>query len=313
MEYSLYYRSELKIQDNWQNWDLFLSAYNLSHRITEVYNHVEASQKLMLIFPEYSFVESEILTESDFYYIPIGTELDQLNFLISTLNLDQYKEAKICVDITGFMRPSLLLLLRYFKVKGYKKVDFLYSEPNTYAQREKTEFTCSSVSETRQVIGYSGVSQSIDGRDLLIIASGYDSKLIGKVAQNIENAEIVHMFGFPSLQPDMYQENILQTIASGDSFNSNSINDSIFAPASDPFETASIIKEYIISNNFLETYKHIYISPLSTMAQTLGIGLMYLNEFTDLPVSIIYPFTDKYAKWTSIGIGKIWSYTVEFD
>ncbi len=110
----------------------------------------------------------------------------------------------------------------------------------------------------------------------------------------------------------MYQENILRTVAEADSFTDNAIDNPLFAPASDPFETASVIKQYIELNNCLKKYRHIYISPLSTKAQTLGLGLVFLNEYRNLHVSVIYPFTGQYKKETSLGLGKMWKYTIEF-
>lgn len=313
MDYSFYYRKELKLEEDWGNWDLFISAYNLSERLKPVFDHVQAENKAWLAFPEYDFSDEELPKDAQVVRIDMGNEAQQLKSIKREIDLDFYKDSKVCVDATGFMRPQLLFILLYFKKKGFKSVDFLYSEPNTYSKREKTKFAYGAVNETRQVVGYAGVNRAIDGRDLLIIASGYDSTLIGKVAQYKENAEIVHIFGFPSLRPDMYQENILRTVAAADSFTGNAVNDPMFAPASDPFETASIIKRYIDTNSCLEKYRHIYICPLSTKAQTLGVGLVYLNEYENLPVSLIYPFTEKYEKETSLGLVKMWQYTIEFD
>jgi hypothetical protein len=313
MDYSFYYRNELQLDESWDEWDLFISAFNLSHRLQSVYEKVSSIKKVWLAFPEYQFSKDELPYDQDVICVDPGDEASQFRFFANILNLESFKGSKICVDTTGFMRPQLLFVLLYFKRKAFKSVDFLYSEPSTYINKEKTQFTYGAVSETRPISGYSGINKAVDGRDLLIIAAGYDGTLIGKVAQYKENAEIVHIFGFPSLRPDMYQENILRTVAEADSFTGNAIDNPLFAPASDPFETASVIKRYIDSNNCLEKYRHIYISPLSTKAQTLGVGLVFLNEYQNLPVSIIFPFTDQYKKETSQGLGKMWQYTVEFD
>lgn len=274
MDYSFYYRKELKLEEDWGEWDLFLSAFNLSDRLKKVYQDVSAKQKFWLIFPEYNFNEGEINADEPHISVEGKSESEQLSSIINSLDLTLYKNKNICIDITGFMRPQLLELLLYFNVLGFEKIDFIYSEPSTYAKREKTQFTFGAVSETRSILGYSGTTKATDGKDLLIIASGYDSTLISKVAQQKENSEIVHVIGFPSLRPDMYQENILRTLAVEDSFIGNNRESHIFAPASDPFETANIIKDYILNNDCLNRFKHIYISPLSTKAQTLGIGLV---------------------------------------
>jgi hypothetical protein len=312
MDYSLYYRNEITLDQQWEKWDLFISAFNISERLEKVYDKVDAAEKYWLIFPEYKFDQEELPINENYLALNGSNESEHIKSLLEKVNLSDYKDKRICVDITGFMRPQLLFLLFYFKHVGVKRIDFIYSEPSSYVKRENTNFSFGSVLETRQILGYSGVGESSEGRDLLIIASGYDTNLINKVAQYKENAEIVHIFGFPSLRPDMYQENILRTVAAANSFTGNSIIDPLYAPASDPFVTADVIHSYIRTNLCLQKYRHIYISPLSTKAQTLGIGLVYLNEYENSHVSLIYPYTESYAKETSLGLVKMWRYTVEF-
>lgn len=110
----------------------------------------------------------------------------------------------------------------------------------------------------------------------------------------------------------MYQESILQTIALGEPFGSADLREPIFAPASDPFETAYAISTYIRTNDCMNKYEHIYLCPLSTKPQVLGIGLVFLTEYDGQNVSVLYPFRDKYSKETSKDISKIWKYTFEF-
>ena len=47
--------------------------------------------------------------------------------------------------------------------------------------------------------------------DILIIGSGYDDELISKIADNKNHCKKLQIFGFPSLRPEMYQENILNS------------------------------------------------------------------------------------------------------
>lgn len=311
MDYSLYYREELKISQDWESWDLFLSAYNHSDRLRTVYDKVVSEEKYWLIFPEYGFGDSELPGEK---YIELceGNEYDQFRPLLKDLTLESYKDKKICVDATGFMRPQLLFLLAYFKKNGFYEVDFIYSEPDHYVNKENTSFSNGSVRETRQVIGYQGANKIGVQKDLLIIAAGYDTNLISKVAQYNENAEIIPLLGFPSLRADMFQENILRTIGAEESLAISSLRDPLFAPASDPFETASAIERYIDDNDCLARYGHVYLCPLSTKPQVLGIGLAYLNSFEEESVSVLYPFAESYSKSTSSGFSKMWKYKFEF-
>jgi hypothetical protein len=311
MDYSFYYRNELSIDKDWDKYEVFLSAFNSSDRVQTVFNKINCPNKYWLMIPEYEFSDEEYPKEQHIV-IKGSNESEQIQSMLHVLNLADYKSKSICVDLTGFMRPQILFLLFYFKTVGFKKVDFLYSEPNHYIEKEKTKFSQGSVYDTRQILGFSGSNNLKGNRDLLIIAAGYDTSLIAKTAQFKENAEIVQVLGFPSLRADMYQENVLKTVAAADSFTSNTLADPIFAPASDPFETANVIEQYIEQNQCLNKYDHVYISPLSTKAQTLGIGLAYLNSYIGKNISVIFPFTSNYSKETSVGISKIWQYTVEF-
>lgn len=311
MDYDYYFRNELSLDQEWDNYDLFLSVFNSSDRVNEVYRKVTSHEKFWLIIPEYEYTEKDYPCE-DYIELQGNNESKQVQSLLQKLNLFSYKDKKVCIDLTGFMRPKMLFLLFYFQNIGFKEIDFIYSEPNHYIKKEKTKFSEGSVYDTRQVNGYSGSNSLKGNKDLLIIASGYDTNLISKVAQYKESAEIVQILGFPSLRADMYQENVLRTIAAGDSFTSKTLAEPIFAPASDPFETANIVESFIKENDCLNKYDHIYICPLSTKAQTLGIGLAYLNSFVGKPVSLLFPFTSKYSKETSVGISKVWLYRVEF-
>ncbi|CAI2390227.1 hypothetical protein [Alteromonas macleodii] len=311
MDYSYYFRTELSLDRDWSEYDLFLSVFNSSDRVNEVYNRIKSESKYWLIIPEYEYVEKDYPKEP-FIKLSGGNESEQLQSLLKLLNLKDYKNSKVCVDLTGFMRPQMLFLLFYFKTMGFKEIDFVYSEPDHYIKKEKTKFSEGSIYDTRQIQGYAGSSSLKGTKDLLIIASGYDTNLIAKVAQYKESAEIVQILGFPSLRADMYQENVLRTIAAAESFTAKTLAEPIFAPASDPFETANVVESFILDNDCLEKFDHIYICPLSTKAQTLGIGLAYQNTFVGKPVSLLFPFTSKYSKETSVGISKVWLYKVEF-
>jgi hypothetical protein len=312
MHYYMYYKDELDINTEWPEWSLFLSAYNLSGRLKTVFDKVEATSKFWLIFPEYDFEKSELPNYENQIEVLKGSEAEQLAPIISDLSLIDFKDRTICIDATGFMRAQLLFLLAYFKKNSFKKVDILYCEPNHYSKKENTMFSEGSLYATRQVIGYQGRNSHSQKKDLLIVSCGYDSKLISRVAQKHENSVIVPLLGFPSLRADMFQESILRTIAAEESFGSADLRAPIFAPASDPFETAAAISQYICENDCVNKYEHIYLCPLSTKPQVLGMGLVFLNEFENQNVSVLYPFSEKYSKETSQGISKIWKYTFEF-
>lgn len=309
MEYSIYYREEIKIISSGGEWDVFISAYNKSERVLKVYKEVVAKEKHWIILPEYNFLDEDFPDEKNVFKCGNGNESIQLGGFLR--NID-FSNKRVCIDATGFMRPQLLFILAYLNRKKIPSVDFLYSEPKQYSSRENTEFSKGVIAKPRQIIGYVGAHVTQEERDLVIIGCGYDSNLISKSAQYKDNAAKVTLIGFPSLLPDMYQENILRTIKSSVQLDLQNSQRYIYAPASDPFATAQALSDFFKKNN-INKFDNIYLSPLSTKAQVLGMGFFYLRELAGCAASIIYPVSEYYAQETSIGIAKMWRYTFEFN
>lgn len=310
--YDIYFREEFYDIPADKKWDVFISAFNLSARVNKVYDDITADLKYWFIFPEYDFSTEDIPEDPNNVILPSGAESKQLMHADKIIDFKSMVDLDVCIDITGFMRPQLLFFMQQLKHSGFTNFDVIYSEPARYSRGSSTKFSNGSVYETRPIHGYYGVNNIGRGRDLTIIAAGYDKSLISRVAQYSENSEIVQLIGFPSLRPDMYQENMMQVVSSSDSLSELPKDNIIFSPAADPFETASVISRYIKETNSLDKYDNIYISPLSTKPQSLGVGLMHLLEFSETNVSVIYPYTTGYSKETSEGISKIWLYHIEY-
>jgi hypothetical protein len=52
------------------------------------------------------------------------------------LNKDLPKNKNICIDITGFVRPYLILFVKALKKLELNKVTFIYSEPVQYDKHQ---------------------------------------------------------------------------------------------------------------------------------------------------------------------------------
>lgn len=318
-DYTIYYKqrySDLKKFRIENNWDIYISAYNDSDRVKKVFKYATSKLKHWILLPDYNYTENE--------YPDYGKIFSYQNRKSeSNLIIDYFKNGinkidgkKICIDITGFMRPHLIYFIRYLFEKKIKKFDVIYTDPLFYKKAEKTTFTQDSVEEVRQIDGCQGQHITDTSNDFLIIGSGYDHKLITSVAADKDDAKKIQLFGFPSLKPDMFQENLLNAYKSEDEIGGKKFLDfysSLFAPANDPFMTAQTIQEFINKENKKKSITNIYLSPLSTKAQTLGFALYYVNECINKPVSIIFPFCTSYTRETSEGIDKIWKYTIEFE
>jgi hypothetical protein len=215
------------------------------------------------------------------------------------------------IDITGMLRPYIVYLVRLLHAKKITKIDFVYSEPYEYLNKEDTEFSLD-YSRIREIKGCLGSHNPETNNDILFLGSGYDYDKMIVIAKEKKEAKKIQVLGFPSLQADMFQQNILKSYkAEEDAFSGEFDLDSdniILAPANDPFITAQLISEHLRG----EKYTNIYLCPLSTKAQTLGMALFYIHECLNLPASIIFPFSKSYSRETTKGISNIWIYNVEF-
>lgn len=317
-DYSIFYKESIPTDTNWSaigNWDLFISAYNLSYRVNHVYNNIVSKKKYWILLKEYDFTVDE-KPEGNVYSPSNSDEALSNRDFFNQLKISDLSGLKVCIDITGFMRPNLMFLMFYVKYLGAKKVDVIYSEPNRYIKKEKTVFSDENVTEVRQVTGFEGNHTLGGANDILIIGTGYDHTLIARVAENKENAKKIQIFGFPSLSADMYQENILRAQRASESVGvSHSGESSVnyFAPANDPFVTANVLADIVEGESKRRPITNLYLCPVGTKAQALGFTIYYIRERLGTATSIIFPFFEKYTRETSTGISRIWKYTVEFE
>ena len=311
VNYSMYFREKYNSINSFvkeYECDLFISAFNNSERVQSIFKDIKANKKHWLIFSEYNYSDSEVPENNERIEVFSLASDSESKVAVDYLSriLEEYAGKKICIDITGFVRPYLLSFVKFFNLKKITMLDVVYSEPSWYEKREETEFS-RKVLDVRVVEGYSGIHEHDTSRDLLLVGSGYDDKLISAVANNkLSVRNKIQLFGLPALSPIMYQENRLRAHRSSEDISSIGCE---FAPAYDPFATAQAIKEIVAK----KTPTNLYLCPLATKPQTLGFALYYLlEEKYNSAASIIHPYYESYSKKTSQGVGKIWKYTIEF-
>ncbi len=129
----------------------------------------------------------------------------------------------------------------------------------------------------------------------------------------IVSANGVLIYGFPSLQADMFQENVLRVSRAEEAVGAYDPNMVVFAAANDPFATANAIRKIVREHERDDPVFNLYLSPLSTKPQVVGFGLYYITERLETATSIIFPFASNYQRETSKGIGRIWRYTIEIS
>ncbi len=299
------------------NYDILISAFNSSERVNYIIENLPASEKHIFILQEYNFGTTEIshLKSNGDLMIFESSSDDESEILGEYFreNIIPNKNQKILFDLTGFLRPHIVYFLRLCKAFDVKKIDFLYSEPNNYKKKENTQFSMN-FQYVRDIKGCSGSHSHNTSNDFLILGSGYDYSLVLKIAKEKKQTRKVQILGFPSLQADMFQQNILKAYQTEEEIYPNIELDSkdiILAPANDPFVTASLLSKFIQRVNNEKKITNLYLCPLSTKAQTLGIALFFVQECIGSYASVIFPFCSGYEKETSEGISKFWIYSVE--
>ena len=296
------------------DYDVFVSSFNLSDRVQQVFDAARASVKHWLIHPEYALAESD---KPQGPHVFEGTAGDEADFWAEYFAWANGVEptARLAVDVTGMMRPHLVLLMKLLALRGHRHVTVLYSDPLFYSSGAKTAFAKGAVSEVRQVRGFEG--QHIAGRgdgELLVIGAGYDHELIRRVADTKASARKYQMFGLPSLQHHMYQESHLRASLASESLSSPVNEYLLFAPAQDPFVTAQVLQDAVRREERSGMLGNLYLSPLGTKAQALGFALYYLMERDDGgPSSLIFPYAPAYSSETSKGLSRISICEVELD
>lgn len=316
-DYSIFYRRQLPIDKYWPpecKWDVFISAFNSSDRVNAVFEKVSAHQKDWFVFREYGYKPNEH---------PLGTvyafdTVDEAEFISDYINIQkailQRNDIRICIDITGFIKPYAMFLVKSLADAKISQLDIIYSEPFSYTKKEETQFSDEIVREVRQVAGFEGIHELDTSKDVLITNVGYDHELIKQTAVFKDHALKIQIFGFPPLRPDMYQGNVLRVARAAETAGVHAGEDphNFFAPANDPFITANVLSNIVQGQENKKGISNLYLCPLATEAQALGFTLFYLTECNKKAVSMIYPFCFSYPRSTSSGMSRVWQYTVEF-
>ena len=312
LDYTIFYKEAFAPSTITDEWDIFVSAYNETDRVKQVFEATKANKKHWLIHSEYGFHSAEIPVGEGVYAASDDAREDDYINGFAEAHLAGVEAARLCVDISGFMRPHLMFFVRFLAARGLKRFDALYSEPKQYLRREATEFSSGHLNGVRPVAGLEGahVPSLSSDQDVLIIGAGYEHELMRSVAMAKTNTRKFQLLGFPPLQADFYQENVLNARRAAEAVSAVNERHPFLAPANDPFVTAAVL-QHAVNEQVKKGAKNIYLCPLSSRPQALGFALYHVHEALGKPVSVIYPFASRYARDSAIGIARVWRYTVE--
>lgn len=311
VDYSICSRQHLRPSDLGRmsvDWDIFVSAFNTSTRVTEVFDCVRARRKVWVVQQEYGLSRDCVPVDA---FVARTRQEAEFWYEFEAFAGKDWTEGSVCVDITGFMRPQLVFLVMWLVGRRKRPFVALYSDPIRYASRENTVFSKGPVVGVRQISGCEGLHNSDSTSDCLLIGMGYDDELVRRVAESKEDAKKVQVYGLPSLEADMYQESVFRCHKANEALGQWG-DELCFAPANDPFATANVLQDRVRQEeDGRGGLTNLYLSPLGTKPQTLGFALYFATERRDTASSIIFPFTESYEPETSKGIARTWVYNVE--
>jgi hypothetical protein len=296
---------------HWE-WDLFISSFNDEERVQSVFRRASSARKHWLILPEYAYRAGDPPGSTNVFTYPHTNEADFMGAYGADAEFDPATD-RICIDSTGFIVHHLLGLLQYLVLRGVRRLDVLYAAPISYRRGERTVFVSGPIVGVRPISGFEGSHVPNQDLDLLIIGTGYDSELIRRVAEHKSAARKRQLFGWPSLQADMYQENIIGAEGAADSVGGAASPSSwLFAPAMDPFTTAQVLHDVTERERLSPGVTNLYLAPTGTKAQALGFAVYYLTECKNAAASLIVPLASHYPRETSQGLSTVWRYSLEF-
>jgi hypothetical protein len=313
IDYTIFFKERIPqgaLQAQETDWDVVIGAIDGSDRSRLSFEAARAKEKVLIAFPEYGFLPAEIPDGA----VATAAEADAIETAAAVLDpLGDLSGRRLCLDISGFIPHHVLAFLRVLLERGLAAFDVIYTEPLRYRSSEETRFSDEIVLSVKQLAGYEGTHLPDTSHDLLILMVGYDHALVAEVASAKEESKKVQVFGLPSLRPDMYQEGILRARRAAEAVGGAASDPRTFrfAPASDPFVTAAVLQTIVGEHKTRHPNANVYLSPLSTKAQALGVGIFYLTECRETATSIIYPICQRYERVTSEGVSGHWLYTVE--
>ena len=293
-------------------WDFFLSAYDETDRVQIPFRDVSAAQKQWVVHQEYGLSKRDWPEGA----IELGASFDRpdaLDFVRERSH--ELKDAKICVDSTGCIRPHLLVLLWALRDIGIKSFDVLYSDPVRYVHDEDTPFTTGPLLRVEQVPGYAGYHRaSVAANDLLVIGAGYDHAQIARACEQKRKSKKYVLTGLPSLQPHMYQESELRIKRAAESIGALPWERKLYASANQPFTVAQVLHDLIAKEKagaWGTSRGNLYLCPVGPKPHVLGFAIYYLRELVGETASIIYPFAESYSRLTAQGLSRTWEYRIE--
>ena len=127
--FDYFYRDEFTLEaPRPRQWDTFLSSWDGSERVHKIFAHVQAKNKFWIIHPEYK-IRADKLPDGQ-RIEAAGGEAASIKHVIAQLEtLGDITTTRLCVDITGMLRPQIAILVRMLKQKALScSMRFIHSQ-----------------------------------------------------------------------------------------------------------------------------------------------------------------------------------------
>ena len=94
------------------NYDILISTFNETDRVVKICEAIKAKEKYWIILPDY---EDNLFSQNGIKVSVPYAGYNELSLFIDSLpfNID----TKLCIDITGFLIPHMLFIIRYLQKK----------------------------------------------------------------------------------------------------------------------------------------------------------------------------------------------------
>lgn len=296
--------------------DLFVSARNESDRVTGLFGSVQARSKIWFEHSEYNLLSADLAEGVKVIRADESDYVVQMSRLVGALGVGRLgADFRLGVDVTGFMRIQLMVLLRLILDDFKGQLVLYYSDPESYENGPETQFSSGQIVDVVGVPGYEGVHENgPDAKDMLIIGASYDFRIVRRVALSRRSAQHRLVWGLPSLQPHMYAESQLQVAKAREAINGfESERISLYAPAGDPFATAQVLSAHVSHYRGVNPSLNLYLSPTGTKAQVLGFALYALLEQRGHPTTMIYAPSESYSSATATGWARSHRFEISGD
>ena len=205
MKYTYLYKQNLNFDEN--TYDVFLSGYDGCERTKDVYSKIKATHKFWLVFPQCICEDSP--STDDFI---TSDKMDESGYVLDIMSqIKKYIKgnANICIDCSGILIPHMLYLLMHLQIENKRKFDIIYTAPLYYQKDENTIFS-EIIDAPCCVSGYE-MNCRVNAPEFLVMFAGFNEALIQSVALSKESALEKHiLIGFPPIEADMYQQNLIQ-------------------------------------------------------------------------------------------------------